>query len=92
MGLCLCYSRSNIMYTFCNVPSKAFLEGQMAREKPTSNLAIKNLPFRFFFTSNHLFLYSIYSLKVQLQVISLNYLLHFSRKNDINGINGIHGI
>ena len=45
MGLCLCYSRSNIMYTFCNVPSKAFLEGQMAREKPTSNLAIKNLPF-----------------------------------------------
>ena len=42
MGLCLRYNRPNIRYTFCN---KAFLEGQMVRMKPTTKIAMKNLPF-----------------------------------------------
>ena len=37
--------KSNIRYIFCNKPFKAFIEGQMSKDKPTPLLAIKNLRF-----------------------------------------------
>ena len=68
-----------------NKPFEAFLEGQMSKDKPTPLLAIKTpiLWMRrpvIFFTHSHLFLYSIYSLQVQLQVISLSHPQQFVKK------------
>ena len=39
------HTKSNIRYIFCNKPFKAFIEGQMSKDKPTPLLAIKNLRF-----------------------------------------------
>ena len=43
--LCLRYDKSNIKYIFCNKRFKAFLVGQMSKDKPFPLLPIKNLLF-----------------------------------------------
>ena len=40
--LSLWYTKSKIRYIFCNKPFKAFLEGQVSKDKPTRLFAIKN--------------------------------------------------
>ena len=37
-GLSLSYNESNIKYTFCNKRFKAFLEGQMFKDKTITSL------------------------------------------------------
>ena len=68
-------------------PFKAFLEGQMSKDKPSPLLAIKNPTFWtwwpvIFFKQSHLVFYSMYSLTV----ISLCHPQQFLRKNGVNRV------